>query len=137
MLREGVWHKGIHHVKKALSALTCPNMMDLSALPPHQRMRSISHARLRRQFHSERMNEPIMTSSYSIPTEASKLLTTGIILNPLHQSAPAELLDAAKQVKFIGSALPSIPINWRFAESISALKGFQEAMLSVLLSRKN
>jgi hypothetical protein len=42
-----------------------------------------------------------------------------------------------KQVKFTGSALPSIPINWRFAESISALKGFQEAMLSVLLSRKN
>jgi hypothetical protein len=78
-----------------------------------------------------------MSTTYSIPAEATKLLTTGIILNALHKSAPAELFDAAKHITFTGSALPSIPINWRFAESISALKGFQGAMLSVLLSRKH
>jgi hypothetical protein len=32
--------------------------------------------------------------------------------------------------------LTSIPINWRLAESISALKGLEAAMINVLLKRK-
>jgi hypothetical protein len=73
---------------------------------------------------------------YSIPSEASKVLIDGIINNRLHQDAPSELREAAEHIVYEGNASPVIPINWRFAESISAIKGFQGAMLNVLLKRK-
>ena len=74
--------------------------------------------------------------SYSVPNEARKLLWDGLINNPLHASAPAEIKDAAKIIEYAGGASPVVPINWRFAESISALKGFQGSMLNVLLKKK-
>ncbi|TFK32685.1 CoA-transferase family III domain-containing protein [Crucibulum laeve] len=73
---------------------------------------------------------------YSVPSESKKLLLDGLIHNPLHNSSPKEIEDAAANVDYVGSDLPVIPINWRFAESISALKGFQGSMLNVLLKRK-
>ncbi|KAI5803781.1 CAIB/BAIF family enzyme [Geopyxis carbonaria] len=75
-------------------------------------------------------------SSYSVPAEARKLFLDGIVANPLHSSAPPELAEAAQEVHYEGSDLPSLPIPWRFAESIAAIKGFQAAMLGVLLKRK-
>lgn len=74
--------------------------------------------------------------SYSVPQESRKLLLDGIINNKLHSSSPAELKEAAAAVEYVGSKSPSIPINWRFAESISAIKGFQGSMLNVLLKKK-
>ncbi|KAJ8122604.1 hypothetical protein O1611_g9799 [Lasiodiplodia mahajangana] len=75
-------------------------------------------------------------TEYSVPLEARNLFEDGILRNPLHRGLPAELEDLAKHVHFKGSNLPSIPINWRFTESISALKAFEATMLNLLVSRK-
>ncbi|KAF5337984.1 hypothetical protein D9758_014322 [Tetrapyrgos nigripes] len=74
--------------------------------------------------------------SYSVPAEAKKLLENELINNELHSSAPPEIHDAYKYIEFKGTDFPSIPINWRFAESIAALRGFEGAMLNVLLRKK-
>ncbi|KAH9477353.1 Acetyl-coenzyme A transferase nodX [Psilocybe cubensis] len=74
--------------------------------------------------------------SYSVISESRKLLVDGILKNPLHTSLPSDIEDAAKSVEYTGSGMPSIPVNWRWTESISALKGFQASMLNVLLKKK-
>ncbi|KAA8650766.1 uncharacterized protein ATNIH1004_003455 [Aspergillus tanneri] len=53
--------------------------------------------------------------------------------NPLLSHLRAELKDLSKKVHFEGNAKPSIPINWRFAESISALKGLKATMIKLLV----
>ncbi|KAK1230889.1 hypothetical protein PQX77_006004 [Marasmius sp. AFHP31] len=77
-----------------------------------------------------------MTAEYSIPAQAFQLLKDGLVFNELHQSCPAEVQDVYKLVGYQGGDLPSIPINWRFAESIAAIKGFEACMLNVLLKRR-
>jgi hypothetical protein len=74
------------------------------------------------------------SASYSVLHEADKLLKHEITQtqNPL----PTEIPDTLPYVKYEGSDLPLIPINWRFAESLASLKGFQACMLNVLLKRK-
>jgi hypothetical protein len=75
--------------------------------------------------------------TYSIPHETQKLFETGILANPLIASTlPPDIAAAASKVRFTGTDAPSIPINWRFAESIAALKGLEAAMVNVLLGRK-
>ncbi|KAF1926295.1 CAIB/BAIF family enzyme [Didymella exigua CBS 183.55] len=75
--------------------------------------------------------------NYSIPDETQKVFNDGILNNPLVASTlPDGIAEAAAKVRFEGTHKPSIPINWRFAESISALKGLEAAMINVLLSRK-
>ncbi|XPS80122.1 hypothetical protein M3J09_012083 [Ascochyta lentis] len=77
------------------------------------------------------------TGSYSVPQEAQKVFENGILNNPLiAPTLPDGIADAAAKVRFEGSDKPSIPINWRFAESIAALKGLEAAMINVLLQRK-
>jgi hypothetical protein len=74
---------------------------------------------------------------YSIPEETAKVLQKGILHNPLIASTlPEETQECAKVIRFEGTNTPSIPINWRFAESVSALKGLEAAMVNVLLMRK-
>jgi hypothetical protein len=74
---------------------------------------------------------------YSIPQQANQLLLQGIIENELiNRHAPGDIGDYAKRVRFEGDDKPSIPINWRFAESVSALKGFEAAMVMALVKRK-
>jgi len=75
-------------------------------------------------------------ANYSVPTESMRILHEEILRNPLHKGLPAEILDAVTRIKFIGSDDPSVAINWRLAESIASLKGFEGAMLNVLLRRK-
>ncbi|KAF2713518.1 CoA-transferase family III [Pleomassaria siparia CBS 279.74] len=76
-------------------------------------------------------------SSYSIPKTTQQILQEGIFNNPLiAPTLPKEIQECAKTVQFVGNDKPSIPINWRFAESISALKGLEAAMINVLLKRK-
>ncbi|KAI1856354.1 hypothetical protein JX265_011601 [Neoarthrinium moseri] len=75
-------------------------------------------------------------SKYDVPSQAQKVLEDGILKNPLMQGIPIELLSLSELVRFEGSSQPSIPINWRFAESISALKAFEALMLSHLITRK-
>jgi hypothetical protein len=90
---------------------------------------------------------------YSAQQESQDLLLNGIIRNPLMKDLPAELEALSKHVRFEGCPFPSIPINWRFAESIAyvhrdntrrsfqltfrrALKAFEATMLNHLLVRK-
>ncbi|KAL0574043.1 hypothetical protein V5O48_007907 [Marasmius crinis-equi] len=77
-----------------------------------------------------------MSSGYSVPAQAAQLLKDGLIFNKLHRSVPPEIQDVYKLVEFRGTDSPSIPINWRFAESIAAIKGFEASMLNVVLKRK-
>lgn len=75
--------------------------------------------------------------NYSVPRESEKLFREGVIGNPLiEKSLPAGIGKFADKVKYIGSDKPSIPINWRFAESISALKGVEATVLNALLVKK-
>lgn len=52
------------------------------------------------------------------------------------QYLPAGLKELSRLVRFEGNALPSIPVNWRWAESISALKALEATMLNYLLTQK-
>ena len=75
--------------------------------------------------------------TYSIPQQTQQLFEDGILRNPLiSKSLPPEALKCADKVKYVGSSAPSIPINWRFAESISSLKGLEATMLNVLLVKR-
>lgn len=75
--------------------------------------------------------------TYSIPHETQRIFNNGILQNPLiAPTLPREIAECAQTVRFKGSDKPSVPINWRFAESISALKGLEAAMINVLLKRK-
>ena len=75
-------------------------------------------------------------STYRVPQEAQKLFEYEILNNPLIPSMPPEIKEAGKLVHFSGNDLPNIPINWRFAESISAMKAFEASMLNVLRNKK-
>lgn len=79
-----------------------------------------------------------MSSSvtYSVPGESGILFRQGILENPRMQFLPPELRDLSRLVHFEGNALPSIPVNWRWAESISALKALEATMLNLLLQLK-
>lgn len=79
-----------------------------------------------------------MTSTdYSVPREAQRVFEDGILRNPLMKDLiPLELQSLAKYARFEGSSNPSIPVNWRFAESISALKALEATMLNYLITRK-
>lgn len=74
---------------------------------------------------------------YSVPEQTKQLLNKGILENPLiAYDLPTGAAEAASKISFTGSDLPSIPINWRFAESISALKACEATLVNVLLKRK-
>ncbi|KAL2292417.1 hypothetical protein FJTKL_09389 [Diaporthe vaccinii] len=74
---------------------------------------------------------------YSIPEQTKLLLNEGMLENPLIASdLPTGAAEAASKIFFTGSDLPSIPVNWSFAESISALKAFEAILVNVLLKRK-
>ncbi|KAI9730902.1 MAG: hypothetical protein M1834_005620 [Cirrosporium novae-zelandiae] len=74
---------------------------------------------------------------YSVPQEAASLFHDGILKNLLMANVlPPHLQELGKLVRFKGNALPSIPINWRLAESISALKALEATMVNWILERK-
>jgi len=74
---------------------------------------------------------------YSVPDATYQVFRDGLLKNPLvARTLPKEIEECASKVRFVGSDRPSIPINWRFAESIASLKGLEAAMINVLLKRK-
>ncbi|KAK3389864.1 CoA-transferase family III domain-containing protein [Podospora didyma] len=78
-----------------------------------------------------------MAPQYSVPDEVRKLFQNAIIQNPLvREHLPTGALEASRHVSFEGSNNPFIPINWRFAESISTLKAYEATVLNVLLKKK-
>jgi hypothetical protein len=46
------------------------------------------------------------------------------------------LKETTRKVQFTGTDLPSIPINWRFAESAAALKALGAGVIGALLKKK-
>ena len=77
------------------------------------------------------------STSYSVPAEAEKVFKAGIIANPLiSKDLPLDVEKYAALIKFIGNDKPNIPINWRFAESISALKALESIWVNNLLVEK-
>ncbi|KAH8728284.1 CoA-transferase family III domain-containing protein [Phaeosphaeriaceae sp. PMI808] len=76
-------------------------------------------------------------TAYCIPEETQNVFQNGILNNPLiTPTLPKDITECAKTIRFEGTSRPSIPINWRFAESISALKGLEAAIVNALLKRK-
>ena len=76
-------------------------------------------------------------SNYSIPSQTEQILKSGILQNPLiNKYIPKDAVEEVQNVHFSGSQVPSLPINWRFAESVSALKGYQAILINTLLKRK-
>ena len=79
----------------------------------------------------------LLKMAYSVPLETEKLFKEGILDNPMiKHDLPEGCLEAASKITFEGSDSPSLPINWRFAESISSLKALEAAVLNVLLKKK-
>lgn len=76
-------------------------------------------------------------AEYSVPEQSRELFLKGILENPLIKNTiPSEAVDFANTISFEGTNAPSIPINWRFAESISALKACEAAVVAALLKRR-
>ncbi|KAF5565312.1 acyl transferase carnitine dehydratase, partial [Fusarium pseudoanthophilum] len=75
-------------------------------------------------------------SSYSVPFESRAILLESLVSNNLHSSLPAEAKEFAHHVRFEGSSLPCLPINWRLAESAASLKALEAVLINVLISRK-
>lgn len=76
-------------------------------------------------------------SSYSIPKESEKVLREALLNNPkIAKDIPHEAKAFASRITFNGSDHPSIPINWRFAESAASLKGLEACMIAALVKRK-
>src|SRR5436305_3088434 len=75
--------------------------------------------------------------SYSVPREAERVFHEGVLSNDqISVDLPPEVEETARKVTFTGTDWPSIPINWRFAESAAALKALEASVIGVLLERK-
>lgn len=77
------------------------------------------------------------TLQYSVPEATQRVLVRGIFQNPrLKHNIPEGAAEiAAKNVKFLGNSQPSVPVNWRFVESVSALKEYEASVLSLLIQQ--
>ncbi|EMR82315.1 hypothetical protein ACHAP3_005055 [Botrytis cinerea] len=74
---------------------------------------------------------------YSVPEESKKVFQRGILENPtIIPNLPKDFQDHAKKIKFEGEDAPTLPINWRFAESISSIKALEATVLLSLLKKK-
>ncbi|KAA8573518.1 hypothetical protein EYC84_005103 [Monilinia fructicola] len=74
---------------------------------------------------------------YSVPEESKKVFQQGILENStIIPNLPEDYQDHAKKIKFEGEDSPTMPINWRFAESISSIKALEATVLLSLLKRK-
>jgi crotonobetainyl-CoA:carnitine CoA-transferase CaiB-like acyl-CoA transferase len=74
-----------------------------------------------------------------VPHEASKIFEQGILANPnIQRYLPVEDVAAfAPRVTIVGHDAPSVPINWRFAESAAALKALEACLIATLVKRKD
>lgn len=80
---------------------------------------------------------PNSSHGYSVLDECHKLLRTAILDHPeTARLLPASAWVDVDKIEFKGSTSPSIPVNWRFAESIAVLKALESVMLNALLRVK-
>lgn len=77
------------------------------------------------------------SSAYSVPLETSKVFRDNILADErIAKDIPSDAKEAAKQIKFVGSPEPSLPINWRFAEAVASLKGLESCLVNALIRQK-
>ena len=77
------------------------------------------------------------TKSYSVPEECKGLLLQEISRKASESSTfPRECTNWGDLVTYQGTASPSIPINWRLAESVATLKGLEAVLINALVQRK-
>ncbi|KAK1255547.1 hypothetical protein MKX08_009542 [Trichoderma sp. CBMAI-0020] len=73
---------------------------------------------------------------YSVVSEAANVLKDGILNHPQTVQHLISGLDKyADLISFEGSDNPSLPVNWRFAESIAALKGLESIYVNAILEK--
>ncbi|KLJ05326.1 hypothetical protein EMPG_11198 [Blastomyces silverae] len=83
------------------------------------------------------MSNSVVAESYSVPQEARKVFLEDVLQNEnILRELPPNIQEYGSKIHFEGADEPMIPINWRFAESVSALKALEGTLLNVLLERK-
>jgi crotonobetainyl-CoA:carnitine CoA-transferase CaiB-like acyl-CoA transferase len=76
-------------------------------------------------------------TNYNLIDETHELVKTRILKNPLiSKSLPVNASAYASKIHFIGHTEPAIPIPWRFAESVVALKALEAIMIGGLLKQR-
>ena len=79
----------------------------------------------------------IHKAKYLVPEQTKRVFEDGILNNPLiSKDLPKDAKEHGSRIHFRGTASPTIPINWRFAESVAALKGLEAVMVMALVKRK-
>ncbi|KAH7121505.1 putative L-carnitine dehydratase [Dactylonectria macrodidyma] len=74
--------------------------------------------------------------SYSVLEETSKVLREGILKNTLtNQHLLPGLEKYAERIRFEGSRSPQLPVNWRFSESLGALKALEATYVNAILDK--
>ena len=90
--------------------------------------------------HYNRLNVDSHTdgdASYDLQAETAQIFKNGILMNPrINRYLPQDVLSSASAIRFSGNPNPSLPLNWRIAESVSALKGLEATLVNVLLHCK-
>ncbi|KAJ5634544.1 hypothetical protein N7528_002386 [Penicillium herquei] len=77
------------------------------------------------------------SSYYSVPCSAQRVFQQGILENAnINKYLPPDVSEFASQITFSGDSEPSIPVNWRFAESAAALKALEATLIAALMKRK-
>lgn len=85
---------------------------------------------------SSNSSSHIPDKPYSVVREAADVLKNGILNHPTTAPHLISGLDKyADFVSFEGSDNPSLPVNWRFAESIAALKGLESIYVNAILDK--
>ena len=83
------------------------------------------------------MNGSASSQPYSVPLNARRVFEEGILHNArLQNYLPPEAVEFSRQVTFVGNNEPSIPVNWRFAESAAALKALEASLIAGLMKKK-
>lgn len=77
------------------------------------------------------------SAPYSVPSNAAKVFRDAILSSTLTRK---HLLDGPLQkyadaVSFEGPDNPILPVNWRFAESMSALKALEAVYVNAILDK--
>ncbi|KAK3701816.1 hypothetical protein LTR37_015238 [Vermiconidia calcicola] len=74
---------------------------------------------------------------YSVPDESARVFRDAILGDTrIAKDLPDGMDQAASKLIFTGSPDPSLPLNWRFAEAVSSLKGLEATLVNLLQSRK-
>ncbi|KAJ6003154.1 hypothetical protein N7451_005701 [Penicillium sp. IBT 35674x] len=83
------------------------------------------------------MTSSSSSGSYSVPSNARQVFEKEILKNAwIRQYLPSEAFKFSTRVTFSGDNDPSIPVNWRFAESAAALKALEAALIAALVEKK-